>query len=453
MAGREIPGYYFDTEKNKYFKVVADPAALYSKTAVRKRKADEAVATENARIEKANRERVTRSRVVAKLEREMGRGDGRVNVLKEFVGGFRPRKKPTEPPYEIQMPRWRVFDIDQRSGWMAFCELPMPPVVLLIKSPLADYDAASDDTVQFSKRLARGEKWLMYPDDGDLRYSSSAQVNSVNFSASGELVLTTWADPPRGRNVNVTGLSRDFPMQCYDFRLTSSKANEDTTVRCACAAPPGSPYLFAVAADSRPLFLLDASLTVAPSPPPNESTTLALTFLAESPNVILTGKRSGQIPLIDLRVDGGGGGGIRHSASVARIAQVGENSVVVAGLRDTMCVYDLRFLKEKWKKDATRPVVRMWGHRNETRHDVDVAVDSGTGLVAAAQVEGGGGVRVFDARSGVEVGYVAGGQAEGEYVRQVRFVEGVKGRRGLGLWVGRGPDIVEYVLGRSHFEE
>lgn len=233
-------------------------------------------------------------------------------------------------------------------------------------------------------------------------------------------------------------------MRCFDFCLTSSKANEDTTVRCACAAPLNSPYLFAVAADSRPLFLLDASLSEAPSPPANESTTLALTFLAESPHVILAGKRSGQIPLIDLRVDGGGRGGLRHSASVARIAQVGENSVVVAGLRDTMCVYDLRFLKEKWRKDATRPVVRMWGHRNETRHDVDVAVDRGTGLVAAAQVEEGGGVRVFDARSGVELGYVAGGQAEGEYVRQVRFMERDNGRGELGLWVGRGADIVEY---------
>jgi hypothetical protein len=83
----------------------------------------------------------------------------------------------------------------------------------------------------------------------------------------------------------------------------------------------------------------------------------------------------------------------------------------------------------------------MWEHRNETRHDVDLAVDRGTGLVAAAQVEGGGGVRVFDVQSGAEVGYVAGGQEEGEYVRQVRFVEG---HTGLGLWVSRGSEILGY---------
>lgn len=193
-----------DAEKNKYFKVVADPAALYSKTAVRKRKADEAIATENARVEKANRERVTRSRVVGKLEREMGRGDGRLDVLKEFVGGFRPGKKPMVPPYET--PKWRVFDIDQRSGWMACCERPLAPDVLLIKSPLADYDVANGNSVDIGKRFAR-EKCIIYPGPGDMRYTSTAKVNSVNFSASGEFVLTTWADPSQGRNVNVTDLS------------------------------------------------------------------------------------------------------------------------------------------------------------------------------------------------------------------------------------------------------
>jgi hypothetical protein len=200
--------------------------------------------------------------------------------------------------------------------------------------------------------------------------------------------------------------------------------------------------MFAVACDDRPIFLLDPSLNEAPSPPSSSgSSTLALTFLAESPHVLLAGKRSGKIPLVDLRVEGGGRGGIRHASSVARVAQVGENSVVVGGLQDKMCVYDLRFLKEKWRKEATRPVVRMWGHRNETRHDVDLAVDRGTGLVAAAQVEGGGGVRVFDVQSGTEVGYVAGEQPEGDYVRQVRFVER---ERGVGLWVSRGYKIVEF---------
>lgn len=208
--------------------------------------------------------------------------------------------------------------------------------------------------------------------------------------------------------------------------------------------------MFAIGCDDRPLFLLDKELKEVTSTPISipepSSATLALTFLAESPQVLLAGKRSGRVPVVDLRVEGGGRDGITHATSVAKVAQAAEYGVVVGGLQDNMCVYDLRFLKEGGKRKETRPVVRMWGHRNETRHDVDLAVDRSTGLVAASQVEGGGGVRVFDVQSGVEVGYVAGGQAEGEYVRQVRFAE-YEGS--VGLWVARGNRILEY--GRVYF--
>ncbi|KFY76571.1 hypothetical protein V499_03821 [Pseudogymnoascus sp. VKM F-103] len=400
-----------DAEKNKYFKIVADPAALYSKTAVRKRKADEVVATEAARVEKANKERVTRSAAVGKLDREIGRGNGRLDALKEFVGSW----EESNPVGSLGgTPRWRVFDFNERSGHLVYCEFHL----LLSVKGFPDCKAAQNDAVEFDYLLRLGEHAHAPLSWNGLMLASDAAVNSITFSAF-----------------------------ISAHHLKSSKAGEDTTVRCACAAPLGSPYMFAVACDDRPIFLLDASMNEAPSPPSSgESSILALTFLAESPHVLLTGKRSGKVPLVDLRVEGGGRSGIRHASSVARVAQVGENSVVVGGLQDKMCVYDLRFLKEKWRKEATRPVVRMWGHRNETRHDVDLAVDRGTGLVAAAQVEGGGGVRVFDVQSGAEIGYVAGGQPEGDYVRQVRFVERDKG---VGLWVSRGEKILEYGFGSA----
>lgn len=108
-----------DAEKNKYFKIVADPSALYSKTAVRKRKADEAVATEAARIEKANKERVTRSVTVGKLDRELGRGNGKLGAQKEFVGAW----KESVPVDRLKgSPRWRVFDVDVRNNKVVYCE-------------------------------------------------------------------------------------------------------------------------------------------------------------------------------------------------------------------------------------------------------------------------------------------------------------------------------------------
>ncbi|KFZ13849.1 hypothetical protein V502_06404, partial [Pseudogymnoascus sp. VKM F-4520 (FW-2644)] len=269
-----------DAEKNKYFKIVADPAALYSKTAVRKRKADEVVATEAARVEKANRERVTRSRVVKKLDREIGRGDGRLDMLKEFVGGL---VESNTIERLRGMPKWRVFDVDVRSERMVYS------------------DAADGMMVEFAKLPRLSEHTYLLSWRGARNSVIDTNVNSMNFSACGEMVLTTWADPPWGRNVSVAPVSS--VTNHTDHRLTSRKG-EDTTVRCSCAAPLGSPYLFAVACDGRRILLLDAQAQDAPSPPHRgESSTLALAFLAESPHVLLAGERSGRIPVLDLRVE------------------------------------------------------------------------------------------------------------------------------------------------------
>lgn len=89
---------------------------------MRKRKADEAVATEAARVERASRERVRRSRVGGRVEREMGWGDGRGDVLRGFVRGWVEKN----PVGRLRGgPRWRVFDVDVNTGWLIYCELPV----------------------------------------------------------------------------------------------------------------------------------------------------------------------------------------------------------------------------------------------------------------------------------------------------------------------------------------
>ncbi|KFY39993.1 hypothetical protein V494_03724 [Pseudogymnoascus sp. VKM F-4513 (FW-928)] len=188
MAGREIPGYYFDAEKNKYFKIVADPAALYSKTAVRKRKADEAIAIETARVEKANRERVTRSKAAGKLDREIGRGDGRLDALWEFVG----RWTRNIPVNSLQgSPRWRVFDVDVQSHHIVYSN---------------GFETVCD-------RLPKPGLDPPHMSSNGVRLNGDANVNSITYSACKTAVLTTWLDPPRGPNVTVAGTSHFIVQQ------------------------------------------------------------------------------------------------------------------------------------------------------------------------------------------------------------------------------------------------
>lgn len=83
MDGREIPGFYFDKEKKKYFKIqnphtVPPPGSKYSLENVRKeQKKEKALKDEAARLSKCRKETVVRkySRdflTRASLDREIG---------------------------------------------------------------------------------------------------------------------------------------------------------------------------------------------------------------------------------------------------------------------------------------------------------------------------------------------------------------------------------------------
>lgn len=260
----------------------------------------------------------------------------------------------------------------------------------------------------------------------------------------------------------------------WRLQTSSRDPNPKATVRCATAAPPGSPYAFIVGGEHE-LFGVrrddgEQSSFIKSASSGLDEPDFAVEFLTESPSVLLTGKRSGRINVLDLRIPlcRSGVEGIEHVSSVARIKQVAEHAVVVAGLENTLCVYDLRYRKHtadvhmlpsaparasRGKKSPARqytfPVVTMTQHRNEIRHDADVAVDRQAGLVAAAQVEGESNpVRIFSVRTGEVVGTLdptyTGSTEDRGYVRQLRFVED----RGKGLpkslWVAKGAKIVEY---------
>lgn len=237
---------------------------------------------------------------------------------------------------------------------------------------------------------------------------------------------------------------------------TSRTAEPQATTRCTATAPAASAYSFAVGGD-HPLFLIRKDGTEEwpsqPRAPAAAAPIFALEFLAQDPSVLLAGARSGSIAVLDLRMPqcASGRGGIEHAASVARIRQLADHAVVVAGLQNTLCVYDLRYMKTTRDaasgprrgaaREYTLPVTVMRGHRNAERHDADVAVDRAAGVVAAAQVgRGTDAVVVFDAGTGEALRGLPGrgGEAGWPYARQLRFVEG------RGLWVAGGETIVEY---------
>lgn len=190
----------------------------------------------------------------------------------------------------------------------------------------------------------------------------------------------------------------------------------------------------------------------------------AVDFQPGHPDVVLFGGRPGYLHVADTRqrqqqqppagrnLGGSSNTGGRETvaeagstlsvgcgASVARLHPVGEHEVLVAGPRDLLAVYDLRFVSRanddsnsnsssidaRNTNSATKmpgnrgaaarspgfgaaaadaPVVRFDGYRNPARLDAGLAYDASSGIVAAAHAGpgpgGDGTVALYSARTG-----------------------------------------------------
>ncbi|KAK7535724.1 hypothetical protein IWX49DRAFT_580667 [Phyllosticta citricarpa] len=137
---------------------------------------------------------------------------------------------------------------------------------------------------------------------------------------------------------------------------------------------------------------------------------LALEWL--SPNVLASGFRSGNIVLYDLRTRASALR-LSHPSSVIGIRRGdSESRLVVAGLRNNMNLYDLRMAGPYERKNRSKSVFRFkYSNEYTVSSGLDVHPDSG--VVAAAQgrrvqlysIKDGGQLRCFDARPTQWQGY------------------------------------------------
>ncbi|KAI9837608.1 MAG: hypothetical protein M1837_002942, partial [Sclerophora amabilis] len=119
----------------------------------------------------------------------------------------------------------------------------------------------------------------------------------------------------------------------------------------------------------------------------NDSDVLAVEFL--SPPTLAAGLRNGRVELVDRRTRSEDKTlSIRHPSSVSHIKRLDERYVVVCGLENSLCMYDLRFSHppspSKEYAYPTRPVVE-YEHENEYRLDLGFDIDCDAGLIAAGK--------------------------------------------------------------------
>ena len=121
-----------------------------------------------------------------------------------------------------------------------------------------------------------------------------------------------------------------------------------------------------------------------------ESNCLTTDWLSR--HVAVGGCRDGSIHLFDARNDGRATR-LRHPSAAAPVRAVDESRIVVAGLRSSLCMYDLRYAPPGRHSispipAASVPCVTYDSYHNEARLGLGFDVDTQLGLVAAVNDDG-----------------------------------------------------------------
>ncbi|KAH6848374.1 hypothetical protein B0I37DRAFT_432636 [Chaetomium sp. MPI-CAGE-AT-0009] len=411
---REIPGFYYDTVKRKYFRIedarTAPPAAAWSAPNVKRRAA----------------ERQDQDRLREKRRREAGR------VRRGEVGRL-------SWPGEVVWGMWIGGDVRSGLG-LAYAVDGSGPAASYIPRD-------AEDCINFQDAAERYPRVDFRP-----RYFARQNqrcVKAIKFHEPSSKMLVAWEGitavgikhfTPRSRDPSEPGPAwviegEEEGLQARDALLSDGSA---TAIHALQPAPAGSRLTCIAGTNAGVVQLRDDKLTwlTPPPPPPRQRNrrgsrgagvaapwqgdVLSVDFLQQNPTeVIVAGTRSGQVCVLDVRVPAREwsvqSNTFRHVSSAAHVRSVGDYGVLAAGPYSAMALYDVRFLRQRQQHqqqqqqqpqqhrnrhhhppnpnanaetNPTRPIITFPHYRNDDNiHaglDVLTAAGYGGGIVAAA---------------------------------------------------------------------
>ena len=311
-----------------------------------------------------------------------------------------------------------------------------------------------------------------------------SEVSSIQLTANGLVLATTLGDrtPPVIGVYNQATLRSEIDEKSRTTRETyrTMIPNIHTTFLCASAnqCPSASPDKILLGAKGKLFELIysygAADATIEPIVKTGTDV-LALSWL--SANVASAGLRDGRILLWDHR-SRGSALRLQHPGTVCSLQQAEtESFLLVAGLRDSFSMYDLRMprtdthvnevlestaSKSKTNAQCTQPFLQFKGYENTDRYPIGMDFCKELGIVAVSQGENH--VGFFSRNNGECIGstyeYDKSLDKRNPYVvvsefdetrtsACLRFVKGSKGE--ICLFTNRGGDIQRYMW--SKFQE
>ncbi|RKL23878.1 hypothetical protein BFJ68_g1037 [Fusarium oxysporum] len=425
---REIPGYYYDNEKKKYFKIekthTAPSSAAWSSDAVKRRKVEheaQKLAERQAHQVKKHIKRhfVARDTVSsALLTREIGlpyvAESGRGTVEDEDLGAAAWARGlvakgniPFAPSFarerHANMPCFYVSGEDEKTGLGA------------------SYATLDEETLVGS--------YIPTDENDELVFEAGWDPNCPQWLLGESILYQRVAVPHEGRG--------------------------EWMVHNSTPAPPSSD-LICVASSNRGLLKMHSEGSVSVVAPrtaqngiqlPQEA--FAQDFQEGNHNVVFTGGRQPRLWITDLRAPEPQWSFANHASSISHIKSVNPHQVLASGLKSSTALYDVRYLSSD--PLGTKPMLHFNGHRNEAHFHIGWDVSPELKVVAAAQDNGT--VKLFSLRSGRKLRCPAVELIHTDTPVKALMFQRMPRERMPSLFVGEGPLLRKFSFGTLKWDD
>ncbi|KAH8431885.1 uncharacterized protein LDX57_009535 [Aspergillus melleus] len=418
---REIPGFYYDPEKKKYFKIQAShkaaPGSQYSKDAVKRKRVDQERNQRKVHLSK----RLTKEKIkkAAFLENPL------LGIGREVEG--RPVSKSVRQEQRglLYANQFRRNQLHQFEPWPD--DYSIKHVLRNKRSGIlvASGHRGGESSVSICFPDCDQEDWTYNRTMERVLFKEPYRLSSISLSHTGYL-LATMDSGPNGDSFLAPRMLPD-PDEGGDYRWPLSfshpiRLRTAASLWCSAACPDGSKPVFAIGTSdglhtlegfgsywalSKKPFASDV-FTGKPIMHRRVDSSHALVSSVEwlSSDVIAAGLKDSAIFLHDLR-SGGTATRLQHDHAVVKIKKFDEYRLVVGGMT-SLHMYDIRFPPNGLQRNpnphnkhhtSTKPYLTFPEYRPDYIPDFDIS--SELGLLASASDERK--IQLFSLRTGSQV--------------------------------------------------
>ncbi|KAJ4989072.1 hypothetical protein SVAN01_05510 [Stagonosporopsis vannaccii] len=389
MNGQHIPGFYFDKEKGKYFKIQSQSQARglnlkYSTSnLVKERRKESVQRAATAKSKRLQKERVVRrhahSFIQSDLDREIGFKRRSVYLHSIWpaacISGLSSAPNPVTSSDDAGVVRF--FDRDPVSKTIyAVCG----ENTIQRRHHLGDDQAANLRNPAARRRLRAldtRDRYGYYPWD-ELGRTTSPVSSLQYMPSSGALAVTTigsdrppvvlMSDPERdGPHI----YQKFTPKTCAAIFCSAARPTPQTSPHHPNTVSGSDTELLAVGAQESLLLFSRSEAGTWDSNTLHTSLAadiLALSWL--SPNTLAAGCRNGKIHLFDLR-SGRANHALTHPYAISGLARADDATrLICSGLQDTLFLYDIRMprLSSRHNPNAPKSVKHRDTSLNTSTH-------------------------------------------------------------------------------------